>query len=447
MVEQATATGDDLTGPERDQAEFLDYIADKSADVYVTFISIMIGMAFADVLFEARERMHLWPLDAAALLTWGQLIGTCVSTLGVWAVFAQLGVSRRGVPGMTELFAASVPPIYLLFVHGLVGAGAAWPWFYAAGVFLLIGEAAFLTTLHVMIRRDGAMQFQRMMRPWGFLAVLHVSAPFCLLLGLLGQMGWLPGTLAILLTFGVVPAAMLFAFLFFRDWRNCLADAASLAAPEGPAAPPMSLTEVVKSKAPDLFVTLASIMVGMVMSDLVSEVRERMVIWPITPEVLITWGQIAFQMTAALASWSIYAHCAMTRRQTPFYGETLSALYAPVLLLVINSFVGSGAHLAWMASMMAFGLGSLMTNLVTLRMAEPAVRARFRGVMAPLGYMTPVYLGLLTFVVAIPLQLLGWLPVSILAVIVMSMPVAGLAHTAWFIAVWRARVLAPATTA
>src|SRR5436305_14483147 len=73
-----------------------------SPSVYITLVSVLIGLVLSDLVTEARSRMHLWPLDGFALRTWGQLLGNGTSALNVWVVLAHLGMARRRVPDLVE---------------------------------------------------------------------------------------------------------------------------------------------------------------------------------------------------------------------------------------------------------------------------------------------------------------------------------------------------------
>ena len=66
--------------------------------VFVTFLSILIGLVLADLVGMARERPDLWPPASASLRTWLQL-GFMVELIVLsWLAYVHVGVARRAVP-------------------------------------------------------------------------------------------------------------------------------------------------------------------------------------------------------------------------------------------------------------------------------------------------------------------------------------------------------------
>lgn len=433
------AVGDKGSGGARDA--LIAHVEDKSADVYVTFVSILIGVVFADLFKEARARMLFWPLDEAALLTWAQFAGTAVSALGTWVIYAQLGISRRTVPGVRELWAAMTGPALIFVATSFVGTGQDWPWFYAAAAFLSVAAVSVSVTIRAIIASDGAAHFRILLRPTGFLGIVYLSAPGCLVMGIVAQAGHMPMWLSIVLTAGTVPLSIILPLMFLRDWRACLdSPEARTPRPEA-AAEPDTLRAYATGKSTDVFVTLVSIAIGMVIDDLFDQIRDRMVLWPLDLGSLRTWGQIGFQLTAAATSWAIYAHYAIARRQLPLYGETLSATYAPALLLLLNGFIGRPEFWPWAFAACGFGLSSVIVNTATLRLYGPENRERFRGMMRPTGFMAPVYLGTPTFLVAGVLDYFGRLPDWVAVALVLPLGVLAILHVWMFLTEWRRRIL------
>ena len=57
-----------------------------------------------------------------------------------------------------------------------------------------------------------------------------------------------------------------------------------------------------------LYLTLVSVLVGLVLSDLFSAIHDRMTLWPLTLETGRTWCQIFGNTLAVLSSWVTYSH-------------------------------------------------------------------------------------------------------------------------------------------
>src|SRR5438477_6555814 len=106
--------------------------------LFITLLSVLIGLVFADLVSEAHTRMTLWPLTVGALRTWGQIfaMGTCALTS--WVFLAHLGISRLRIPTLDDSLIVFMTPVPLLIGNSLVGLKEIWPWFYYACFFLAI---------------------------------------------------------------------------------------------------------------------------------------------------------------------------------------------------------------------------------------------------------------------------------------------------------------------
>src|SRR5579862_1918910 len=88
-------------------------IREQFPALFITLVSVLIGLALADLVAEARARMVLWPLSLSTLRTWCQLSANFFSALGAWVVYAHIGISRRRIPGLSDAFIAFSMPIIL----------------------------------------------------------------------------------------------------------------------------------------------------------------------------------------------------------------------------------------------------------------------------------------------------------------------------------------------
>jgi hypothetical protein len=206
-------------GRDDDRAELRARVIDQAPAVFVTLVSVLVGLVLSDLVTEARSRMHLWPLDFMAVRTWGQLLSNGTSALSVWIVLAHLGIARRRVPHLTETVTAFAPPIILLAATSYVGRPQIWPWFYGASAYLV--TALVSDTLNVRLTMDQAAggRFRRLLHPLGHHLVIYFGAPAYLAGAILDQRGLLPPALELALALAPVPAALLLTWMFFRDWR------------------------------------------------------------------------------------------------------------------------------------------------------------------------------------------------------------------------------------
>src|SRR5258708_20592878 len=114
--------GDDVEAPPLSQGEvlltdartFRARIVGDAPTVFITLMSVLVGLVFSELFTEARGRMHLWPLDFAAVLTWAQLLATGTAALSVSMVTAHLGIVRPRVPPPGAALVCLAPPLLLL---------------------------------------------------------------------------------------------------------------------------------------------------------------------------------------------------------------------------------------------------------------------------------------------------------------------------------------------
>jgi hypothetical protein len=205
-------------------------VIDQSPSVFITLISVLVGLVLTDLVTDARARMHLWPLDFMAIRTWGQLIGQGTCAVAFWVILAHLGIVRKRFPDLLETVSAFVPPVILLAAATFVGRPAIWPWFYLAALYLFTGIAVIIVQVRMTMSQPGGAALRRLLRPTGQLSMLYLGAAAFLLGGLLDQHGWLPPSAVLTLALAPTPMSLFVAWLFLYDLREVL----SAAVDEGP---------------------------------------------------------------------------------------------------------------------------------------------------------------------------------------------------------------------
>ncbi|HEY3949487.1 hypothetical protein, partial [Phenylobacterium sp.] len=116
---------------------------------------------------------------------------------------------------------------------------------------------------------------------------------------------------------------------------------------------------------PSLYLTLVSVLVGLVLSDLLSEIHSRMVLWPLTIETCRTWCQILGNTLAVLAAWVTYSHLGLIKRRVPTVWDTLDAV---LVLITIPSNAQVGRHEAagWFLAAACWNLLATMAVRINL---------------------------------------------------------------------------------
>jgi hypothetical protein len=197
----------------------------------VTLLSVLIGLAFSDLVGLARERMTLWPLDTGTLRTWGQIFAMAACSFSVWVIFAHMNVSRMRIPALADSVIVFLIPLTILFGNSLIGRTDIWPWFYFASFYLFISLVTWLWQVRTAMAEPELASFARLTRPVGPLSVLYVGIPFYAAAGWADDHGFFSPVTEMLMAMTPCPGALLTTWIFFREWHGALdlANSAGLA--------------------------------------------------------------------------------------------------------------------------------------------------------------------------------------------------------------------------
>jgi hypothetical protein len=192
---------------------------------------------------------------------------------------------------------------------------------------------------------------------------------------------------------------------------------------------------------PSLYLTLVSVLVGLVLSDLFSEIHSRMTLWPLTLETARTWCQILGNTLAVLAAWVTYSHLGLLKKRLPTVWDTLDVL---LILVTIPSNAQVGRHEAagWFLAAAFWNLLAVFAVRINLWQAtrEPALAdltriGRFSG---PYNYL---YVGVPVMATMSALSYLHLAPPLLEIAVAATAPVAGVGVTILFLREWRAAIL------
>jgi hypothetical protein len=202
-----------------------DRIKHQFPALYITLLSVLIGLVFSDLASEAHARMTFWPLNVGTLRTCGQVFAMGTNALGAWIAFAHIGISRHRIPSMADSVIVFLVPVPLLFANSLVGQKDIWPWFYYASGYLLIAYASWWWQVRMASAEPELASFARFAHPLGPVSVLYVGIPFYAAAGWADQYGLVSPTVEMLLAMSAAPASLIFGWLFFRDWHRAIGEA------------------------------------------------------------------------------------------------------------------------------------------------------------------------------------------------------------------------------
>ncbi len=197
-------------------------IREQFPSLYITLVSVLIGLALADLVAEARAHMQLWPLTVDTLRTWGELTGNLFSALSAWTIYAHLGISRRRIPAFADSLIAFTLPLFLLILNSYVGVGPMWKWLYFASGFLVFSLATTLWNFHILRLETELASFRRLGRLTGYPMIFISGVPFYAIAGWADQNGYLSPLLETLVAWIPAPSALFACFIFLREWRAAI---------------------------------------------------------------------------------------------------------------------------------------------------------------------------------------------------------------------------------
>ena len=191
--------------------------------MFVTFLSILIGLVLADLVGMARARADLWPPASASLRTWLQLAFMVELIVLSWLAYVHVGVARRAVPAASDVLNPFLFAGYLFFMNCFVGVQEAYVWFYLA-----LGSAVISTFVTILFVRQARKEPElRSFAPLaafnGPLLLNYLLIPYSCAAGVASQAGWLAPEVetAILVSF-LIPSPI-WMYLFLSRWRSALA--------------------------------------------------------------------------------------------------------------------------------------------------------------------------------------------------------------------------------
>lgn len=196
--------------------------------MFMTLLSVLIGLVLADLVSEVRTRLVLWPLNMNTARTWGQVLGHASTCVTSWVVYVHIGVSQERLPSLSDSLVAFIGPIMLLFVMPLIGNELIWPWLYFASGSIVILFGTNLWLLHLSRAQYQFVQLKRLLRANGYFTIYYVGALIYGAAGWLDQQGYLSLTYEVILTITPLPTTLFAANLFLRAWRQSIEESEPL---------------------------------------------------------------------------------------------------------------------------------------------------------------------------------------------------------------------------
>jgi hypothetical protein len=193
----------------------------------------------------------------------------------------------------------------------------------------------------------------------------------------------------------------------------------------------------VREQFPSLYITFASIMVGLVLADLASIARVRLAVWPPDLPTLRGWIELLTIVSAALAAWIGYTHLGIGRRRIPTMWDSFNVFGAPVYLLALNSLLVIAPAWLWLAAVGGYMLMGWIASSIVIHQARAEPELGSTELL--LGWRGPLAVFYLGAPLAFASALASWLGLlgPFAEFLLMSaVPVSGLLFIAVFFRRW-----------
>jgi hypothetical protein len=116
----------------------------------------------------------------------------------------------------------------------------------------------------------------------------------------------------------------------------------------------MKATEQVKNQFASIQLTFVSVIIGLVLADLVQQMRDILPGLPLTLSTFVYWGEALGSGICAISTFNFFSIVAVTGSRLPTMGLSLFTLTVPLPMLVANSFVGDPLLWRWFFLASAF---------------------------------------------------------------------------------------------
>lgn len=193
-------------------------VARQFSALYLTLVSVLVGLVLSDLFSAVHERMTLWPLTLQSVRTGCQVIGNTVVVLSSWITYTHLGMLRHRVPTLWDTVDA-VLVLVTVPLNAATGLADATGWFFWAAAFSVLGSVAVNINLWQTAREPALSHFRRLARFGGPYSMLYGGAPLYLAMAFAAHLGVAPLPLEIATTVLGPISGVVVAVLFMREWR------------------------------------------------------------------------------------------------------------------------------------------------------------------------------------------------------------------------------------
>jgi len=193
-------------------------VAGQFAPLYLTLVSVLVGLVLADLFDQVHARMVLWPLTLETIRTWFQIIGNAIVALSAWVTYSHLGLLRRRLPTIWDTLDASLV-LVTIPLNAATGRHEAAGYFFWAAAYCVLALCAVRINLRQATREPALAHLPRLGRFGGPYTFLYLGAPSYLALAVASYLHLTPPLMEVFASAWGPVAGVVVAILFMREWR------------------------------------------------------------------------------------------------------------------------------------------------------------------------------------------------------------------------------------
>lgn len=193
-------------------------VARQFSSLYLTLVSVLVGLVLADLFATIHSRMVLWPLTLETGRTWCQIFGNTFAVLSSWVTYSHLGLLRHRVPTIWDTVDA-ILVLVTVPLNAATGLHDAALWFFWAGCFALLSVTAVRINLSQATRESALAHTPRIGRFGGPYTLAYLGVPGYLAMSVASYLHLAPLWLELLAAATAPVVGVLVTILFMREWR------------------------------------------------------------------------------------------------------------------------------------------------------------------------------------------------------------------------------------
>jgi hypothetical protein len=193
-------------------------VSRQFSGLYLTLVSVMVGLVLSDLIGQIHDRMTLWPLTWQTARTWLQISGTGLAVLSSWVSYTHLGMLRNRLPTIWDTLDASLV-LVTIPLNAAVGRADPSAWFFWAAAFSVLGLTAIRINVWQATREPALAHLPRIARFGGPYTFLYLGVPGFALTGVLCRLGWAPPWFQLGASLMPTIGAAVVTITFMREWR------------------------------------------------------------------------------------------------------------------------------------------------------------------------------------------------------------------------------------